>query len=69
MLMPTGPPALMLSALADVAGAGEEEKLSIAKFLTVSLSCNVDLPVLMCTDRIRHLAIDLPIRSRELEGL
>lgn len=36
MLMPTGPPALLLTALADVTGATEEEKLSIAKFLTVS---------------------------------
>jgi auxin efflux carrier family protein len=38
MLMPTGPPELMLTALADVSGADEEEKLSIAKFLTVSLA-------------------------------
>ena len=36
MLMPTGPPALKLTALADVNGSGEEERLSIAKFLTVS---------------------------------
>ena len=35
MLMPTGPPALLLTALADVTGSDEEEKLSIAKFLTV----------------------------------
>jgi len=38
MLMPTGPPALKLTALADVNGAGEEEKMGIAKFLTVSLN-------------------------------
>lgn len=38
MLMPTGPPALKLTALADVSGAGEEEKMSIAKFLTVCLA-------------------------------
>ncbi|OCL05116.1 hypothetical protein AOQ84DRAFT_433190 [Glonium stellatum] len=36
MLMPTGPPAMKLTALADVNGSGEEEKLSIAKFLTLS---------------------------------
>ena len=36
MLMPTGPPALKLTALADVNGAGEEEKLGIAKLLIVS---------------------------------
>ncbi|KAI9839993.1 MAG: hypothetical protein M1819_000185 [Sarea resinae] len=34
MLMPTGPPALKLTALADVNGSGEQEKLRIAKFLT-----------------------------------
>jgi len=39
MLMPTGPPALSITAMADVSGAGEEQKLSIAKFLTVSDSC------------------------------
>jgi len=36
MLMPAGPPALKLTALADVNGATEDEKMSIAKFLTVS---------------------------------
>lgn len=35
MLMPAGPPAMKLTALADVSGAGEREKMSIAKFLTV----------------------------------
>ena len=41
MLMPTGPPAMKLTALADVSGSSEEEKMSIAKFLSVS-----DLPSL-----------------------
>ena len=36
MLMPTGPPAMKLTALADVNGSSEQEKMSIAKFLTVS---------------------------------
>jgi len=36
MLMPTGPPALKLTALADCNGASDKEKMSIAKFLTVS---------------------------------
>ncbi|KAF2842370.1 hypothetical protein M501DRAFT_411682 [Patellaria atrata CBS 101060] len=36
MLMPTGPPAMKLTALADVNGSDEEEKMSIAKFLTLS---------------------------------
>lgn len=41
MLMPTGPPALKLTALAEVDGSSEDEKLSIAKFLCVSSSCVV----------------------------
>ena len=36
MLMPTGPPAMKLTALADVSGSNESEKMSIAKFLCVS---------------------------------
>ena len=36
MLMPTGPPATKLVALADVSGTDEDEKMSIAKFLTIS---------------------------------
>lgn len=36
MLMPTGPPALKLTALADVNGNSDQEKMAIAKFLTVS---------------------------------
>ncbi|KAI9756724.1 MAG: U4/U6-U5 snRNP complex subunit prp31 [Chaenotheca gracillima] len=36
MLMPTGPPAITLTALADVNGEDEEQKMAIAKFLTVS---------------------------------
>ncbi|KAK7528892.1 membrane transporter [Phyllosticta citriasiana] len=36
MLMPTGPPALKLSALADISDVEEHERLSVAKFLTLS---------------------------------
>ncbi|KAF2771004.1 hypothetical protein EJ03DRAFT_373315 [Teratosphaeria nubilosa] len=36
MLMPVGPPAMKLTALADVSGADEEQKMGIAKFLTIS---------------------------------
>ena len=43
MLMPTGPPALSITAMADVSGADEEQKLSIAKFLTVSVFLVVDV--------------------------
>jgi hypothetical protein len=37
MLMPTGPPAMILVALADVTGAAESMKMTVAKFLTVRL--------------------------------
>lgn len=43
MLMPTGPPATKLTALADVSGADESEKLSIAKFVTISCTCGSTL--------------------------
>ncbi len=36
MLLPTGPPATKLTALADVSGADENEKMAIAKFVTIS---------------------------------
>ena len=36
MLLPTGPSATKLTALADVSGAEEDEKMSIAKFISAS---------------------------------
>ncbi|EMD01028.1 hypothetical protein BAUCODRAFT_192652 [Baudoinia panamericana UAMH 10762] len=36
MLMPVGPPALKLTALADVNGSDDDTKMSVAKFLTIS---------------------------------
>lgn len=36
ILMPTGPPAMILVALCDVTGAAESMKMTVAKFLTVS---------------------------------
>lgn len=53
MLMPTGPPALSITAMADVSGAGEEQKLSIAKFLTVSAASFFFLfSFLFCSDSV-----------------
>lgn len=40
MLMPTGPPATKLTALADVSGAEEKQKLAISKFLTISYAAS-----------------------------
>lgn len=36
MLMPTGPPAMILAALTDVTGSPDSMKMTIAKFLTIS---------------------------------
>lgn len=36
MILPSGPSATKLTALADVSGADEDEKMSIAKFVTIS---------------------------------
>ena len=36
MMMPTGPPAMAISSLADCNDSDEEEKMSISKFLIVS---------------------------------
>lgn len=75
MLMPTGPPAMKLTALADVSGAGDEEKMSIAKFLTVSGSvssqairlCRIGLT--SCnTDLLCHLTFDLFLGRRRAKG-
>lgn len=46
MLMPTGPPAMILVALSDVTGASESMKMTVAKFLTVSTSLMVTQPSL-----------------------
>lgn len=36
--MPVGPPAMMLSALMEIKGAPEPEKMAVARVLTVSSS-------------------------------
>lgn len=70
MLMPTGPPALLLTALADVTGADEQEKMSIAKFLTVRDFCSDRLKEANWSpDRVRHIARCISRRCWELEGL
>lgn len=59
MLMPTGPPAMILVALTDVNGSLETEKMAIAKLLTVRHSqqisrvCIVDIPN-RSSMRLRH---------------
>lgn len=52
MLMPTGPPAMKLTALADVNGSNLKEKLSIAKFLTVSVPCITELLLLRISQEV-----------------
>lgn len=57
MLMPTGPPATKLVALADVSGAEEDEKMSIAKFLTISYA----ISPLICLAVVGSLRASLAI--------
>ncbi len=59
MLMPTGPPATKLTALADVSGAEEDEKMSIAKFITISYAVS---PVI-CFAVVGSLKASLAIKQ------
>ena len=72
MLMPVGPSALKLMALADVNGADQEVKMSIAKFLTVSehtLAANERINALTHYRDIKRLvAAHLLLRCGQLEG-
>lgn len=73
MLMPTGPPAMKLTALADVNGSGDEEKMSIAKFLTVRKDSSPNRVLtearLLLTDFVHDVAADLLHCRWELEGI
>jgi len=60
MLMPNGPPATKLVALADISGADEDEKMSIAKFLTVSYAVS---PVI-CFAVVGSLKASLAVSRR-----
>ncbi|KAI9644843.1 hypothetical protein NHQ30_006870 [Ciborinia camelliae] len=59
MLMPTGPPATKLTALADVSGADEEEKMAIAKFITVAYA----ISPLICFAVVGSLKACLAVKS------
>jgi len=59
MLMPTGPSATKLSALADVSGADEDEKMSIAKFVAISYAAS---PII-CFAVVGSLKASLAISS------
>ncbi|KAK1673987.1 membrane transporter [Colletotrichum godetiae] len=65
MLMPTGPPAMKLSALADVDGSEDSLKMLIAKFLTVCCpSMDLCLPTFVVfadkfLDVLYHITFDL----------
>lgn len=49
-LMPTGPPAMILVAMAEVSGADEDEKMTISKILTVS-------PAVVLPDALTDMAL------------
>lgn len=73
MMMPAGPPAMRLLALADVNNAGEAVKMAIARFLTVStlliLKRKLFRNILTCLiDFIRIYPPDCVHRGRSSEG-
>lgn len=57
MIMAAGPPAMKLTALADVSGAEEDEKMSIAKFLTVSFFSRDEVFIFANRDRSRTASL------------
>jgi hypothetical protein len=59
MLMSTGPPATKLTALADVSGADEDEKMSIAKFVAMSYM----LSPIICFAVVGSLKASLAVTS------
>lgn len=71
MLMPTGPPALKLTALADVNGADEIEKMALAKFLIVrpNHSWHTCEGLTMLLDFLRSFAYHLLRSGRKPEGI
>ncbi|KAJ4298236.1 hypothetical protein N0V90_006135 [Kalmusia sp. IMI 367209] len=62
MLMSSGPSAMILVALTDVTGSPEEEKMAIAKFLTVAL---IDIEPLL-DQKIPILSLDSSFKLVEL---
>lgn len=69
MLMSAGPSAMILVALTDTIGSPEEEKMAIAKFLTVGIArVPLEYMLTMGTDQLRHYTIDVFRCCRQLEG-
>lgn len=58
MLMPTGPSAMKVMVLADVADAEHKDKMIIAKFLAVSTTSLWQIHRLIYSDHLRHLPFD-----------
>jgi len=56
MLMPTGPPAMILVALTDVMGAEETMKMTVAKFLTVSSYVYFVSPIYLLTCNMQQIS-------------
>lgn len=70
MLMPTGPPAMILVALTDVTGAPEAMKMTIAKFLTVRFHLNscVRTRIYVNTGQLCYNTDDMLRRGRSIKG-
>lgn len=57
MLIPTGPTAMKLTALADVSGSNENEKMSIAKVLSVAYAVS---PLICCDRNVLKVSSIIP---------
>lgn len=65
MLMPAGPPAMILVPLSDVNGSPESERMAIAKVLTVGSVLGISwMELIECTDKLCNYAVDLFCRCR-----
>jgi len=73
MLMPTGPPALIISGLAELAKASELEKFAIAKAMTVCVTNDVYLLaehyILTTKDSLRAIAAHMFHHNRCSESV
>lgn len=74
MLMPTGPPAMKLTALAEATHAEDDEKMAITKFLSVSqpyirLLSHRTYVIDNYLDFVCPVAVDHSHNHDELEGM
>lgn len=70
MMMPIGPTAMKVLALADVSGASQSIRMSIARFLTVSIHYTIDKQIILLTliAFVYHHSYSIICCGRSLRG-